>query len=104
GVEDQHVAEAEIRSRFGADVAAMVVAGSEQVGGSKDSTDWQDRKRRYLEHLEVDSVSDGALRVTAADKLHNARSILTELRDHGPAIWKQLNAGAADQREYYVDL
>jgi GTP pyrophosphokinase len=105
-VEDQGVAEAEIRSRFGAQVAGIVVACSDGLDGPRDATTWRGRKETYLRHLDLDDVPDAVLRVTAADKLHNARSILTDLRDHGPSMWhdKGFNAGAADQRWYYVEL
>jgi (p)ppGpp synthase/HD superfamily hydrolase len=102
--EDQGVAEAEIRSRFGAHVAEIVVACGDGIGGARDETDWDERKSKYLEKLETTELPDGVLRVTAADKLHNARSILTDLRDHGPSIWKRFNAPATSQRRYYVDL
>jgi (p)ppGpp synthase/HD superfamily hydrolase len=105
-VEDQSVAEAEIRSRFGAHVAEIVVACSDGADGPRDETDWAERKGHYLQHLELDDLPDGVLRVTAADKLHNARSILTDLRDHGPGMWKAkgFHAGATDQKRYYVEL
>jgi (p)ppGpp synthase/HD superfamily hydrolase len=102
--EDQNVAEAEIRSRFGADVAAMVLACSDERTEARDADNWRDRKEGYLQHLELDDLPDGVLRVTAADKLHNARSILTDLRDHGPSVWKRFNSGASDQKWYYVQL
>jgi hypothetical protein len=44
------------------------------------------------------------MRVTAADKLHNARSILSDLRDHVPAVWEKFNAPVGDQRWYYTEL
>jgi (p)ppGpp synthase/HD superfamily hydrolase len=105
-VEDQAVAEAEIRSRFGAHVGEIVVACSDGGDGPRDATTWRPRKEEYLRHLELEDLPSGALRVTAADKLHNARSILTDLRDHGAGMWhkKGFNAGAADQRWYYVEL
>jgi len=103
-IEDCHVSEAEIRARFGAPAAEIVVACSEVRGGTRDERDWLDRKRAYLEKLESADLPDGAWRVTAADKLHNARSILTDLREHGPAVWDRFNAGVAEQREYYVTV
>lgn len=105
-VEDQSVAEAEIRSRFGAHVAEIVVACSDGVDGPRDATTWPARKVEYLRRLELDDLPDGVLRVTAADKLHNARSILTDLRDHGAGMWREkgFNAGAQEQKKYYVEL
>jgi len=103
-IEDCQVREAEIRARFGAPVAEIVVACSEVRGGTRDGKDWRDRKRAYLEKLESADLPDGAWRVTTADKLHNARSILTDLREHGPAVWDRFNAGVADQRWYYTEV
>jgi len=103
-VEDRGVAEAEIRARFGEHIAAVVRACSDGVDGPRDSTDWKERKARYLEHLENDDLPDGTLRVAAADKLHNARSILADLRDHGPDMWSRFNAAGDEQAWYYREL
>jgi (p)ppGpp synthase/HD superfamily hydrolase len=103
-IEDCHVAEAEIRARFGAPVAELVVACSEDRRGTSDTQDWQERKQKYLTHLEHSDLGPGALRVSAADKLHNARSILTDLREHGPSMWARFNAPAEAQRRYYSEV
>jgi (p)ppGpp synthase/HD superfamily hydrolase len=105
-MEDLGVAEAEIRSRFGQPIAEIVRACSDGVGGRRDETDWRTRKEEYLRHLELDDLPAGCLRVAAADKLHNARSILSDLRDHGPAMWREkgFHAGAGDQRWYYIEV
>ena len=99
-LEDCHIAEAEIRARFGGVVAEIVVACSEGAGPRGEGT-WESRKAKYLAHLKSDDLPDGALRVSAADKLHNARSILTDLREHGPSMWERFNAPAAAQGWYY---
>ncbi len=103
-VEDRGVAEAEIRARFGEHIAKVVVACSDGVDGPRDATDWKPRKERYLQHLEHDDLPDGTLRVAAADKLHNARSILTDLRDTGNDMWVRFNAPGQDQAWYYNEL
>jgi GTP pyrophosphokinase len=103
-IEDCHVSEAEIRARFGGPAAEIVVACSDVSSGPRDRTDWRDRKRAYLRRLEQDALPPGALRVAAADKLHNARSILTDLREHGPSVWDRFHARADDQRWYYEEL
>lgn len=102
-IEDCHVAEAEIRARFGAPVAEIVVACSEDRDAARDQ-DWEARKRRYLEHLEDPELPAEALRVSAADKLHNARSILSDLREHGPSMWERFNAPVDAQRWYYSEV
>jgi len=101
-IEDCHIAEAEIRARFGGPVAEIVVACSEDRDAARDQ-DWEARKRRYLDHLEHADLPTGALRVSAADKLHNARSILSDLREHGPSIWDRFHAPANAQRTYYLE-
>ena len=100
-IEDCHVAEAEIRARFGGPVAEIVVACTEPPGPDGQRLPWEVRKPRYLEHLERDDLPAGAFRVASADKLHNARSILSDLREHGPGVWDRFTKGAADQRDYY---
>jgi len=100
-VEDCQVSEAEIRARYGGPVAELVVACSEK---RPPGADWQTRKRDYLAHLEEPDLSRGALRVTSADKLHNARSILSDLRDNGPSIWGRFNADASAQVWYYTEM
>src|SRR6202790_1256371 len=102
-IEDRHVAEAEIRARFGAPVAEIVVACSEDRDAARDQ-DWEARKRRYLDHLQDPELPLSALRVSAADKLHNARSILSDLREHGPSMWERFNAPADFQRWYYSEV
>ena len=44
------------------------------------------------------------LRVKAADALANARSIVADLRWHGPETWQRFHAGAVDQLWYYRSL
>jgi (p)ppGpp synthase/HD superfamily hydrolase len=105
-IEDHAVAEAEIRARFGGPVAELVVACTEPRGPAGEKLPWDDRKRAYLEHLERDDLPIGVYRVSAADKLHNARSILTDLRDHGSSMFEDrgFNAGAKQQEWYYSEL
>ncbi|MEX0664985.1 MAG: HD domain-containing protein [Acidimicrobiia bacterium] len=103
-VEDRGVVEAEIRARFGEHVASVVVACSDGVDGPRDSSDWKLRKERYLSHLEHDELPEGTLRVAAADKLHNARSILSDLRDSGSDMWARFNAPGDEQAWYYREL
>ncbi len=102
-IEDCHVAAAEIRARFGAPVAEIVVGCSEDRDPARDQ-DWEARKRRYLDHLEHADLPAGVLRVSAADKLHNARSILSDVREHGPSMWERFNAPADAQGRYYSEV
>lgn len=56
----------------------------------------------YIEHLA--EVDDDVLLVSAADKLHNARSILTDLREHGTALWGRFTGGRDGSLWYYRAL
>ncbi len=103
-IEDCDASEEEIRTRFGTTVAEIVVACTDQTVGERGAANWRERKERYLEHLTAPDVPSGALRVAAADKLHNARSMLADLRTYGPVVWERFNAAAAEQRWYYTRI
>lgn len=79
---------ADVRERFGDRIADVVA----ECSGDDKSTGlpWAERKQRYLNH--VVTSSDAALRVSLADKLHNARSILTDYREQGDQLWSRFNA------------
>jgi len=91
---------AEIGERFGAEVAAIVEGCSDTTAAEKE--DWRPRKEGYVTHLA--SAPPDVLLVSAADKLHNARSILGDLREHGDKLWTRFNAGPKDQLWYYGAL
>jgi GTP pyrophosphokinase len=91
---------AEIERRFGPAVAEIVVGCSDTTSAIKE--DWLLRKERYLEHLEV--ATPAVLLVSASDKLHNARSILADLRELGDELWTRVNRGSRDQLWYYGTL
>jgi (p)ppGpp synthase/HD superfamily hydrolase len=82
----------EIESRFGSEVAAIVRDLSDSLvdtttGAKKE--DWEVRKTRYIAHLA--GASERSLLVSAADKLHNARSVLADHREVGEALWGRFN-------------
>lgn len=76
----------EIELTLGPHVLLLVEActdGLPDENGHKES--WRTRKNRYIEHLShIDRVTDEALLICAADKLHNLRSLLIELQAEGP--------------------
>ena len=80
---------AAIRDRFGDRVAAIVSACSDTDEVPKPP--WRARKQAYIDHLRGDDLPDGALLVSLADKLHNARAIVADLRAHGNALWTRFN-------------
>ena len=91
----------EIGEIFGSDVGALVAFCTDHLEVVKPSTEV--RKDRYVAHLrEADDIR--GLRISLADKLHNARSILRDLEVHGDAVWERFNTGAAFQLHYYRGL
>lgn len=65
--------------------------------------DFRTRKQAYLDHLCAETDA-GAIRVSLADKVHNARSTVNDLETDGPAVWDRFNAGATDQLWWYGGL
>jgi len=98
-VEDQGGAPtlAEIRGRFG-DTVADIVAGCSDTDVVP-KPPWRPRKEAYVAHLA--SASPSARLVSAADKLHNARSILTDYRRLGEAVWSRFAGGKEGTLWYY---
>lgn len=97
---------AEIETQFGLKVAAIVLANSdvidegEPVGGGRV---WYQRKRAYVDAFPAKTPA--ALRVSLADKVHNARSILTDYRTLGDALWSRFGQGQGlATRVYYREL
>ena len=90
-----------IRERFGPRVAAIVAACSDTDETPKPP--WRARKEAYLAHLRAPDLPDGTLRVSLADKLHNARAILADARA-GHDVFARFNAPRQDQAWYYDAL
>lgn len=89
-----------IRVRFGERVATIVEACSDTFEQQKPP--WKARKLAYLSHLEVASPS--TLLVSCADKLHNARSILSDYRLVGEPLWERFGGGRDGTLWYYRAL
>ena len=89
-----------IAERFGPRVAGIVRACTD--ADTLPKPPWRTRKEAYLAHLETEDRD--ALLVSAADKLHNARAILADLRTHGPAVFERFRAGQEGTLWYYGAL
>ena len=63
---------------------------------------WRERKEAYIAHLRERDAA--ILLVSAADKLHNSRSIVTDLRRFGAATWDRFNGGRDGSLWYYRAL
>lgn len=92
---------AEIQQRFGDRVANIVDSCSNSYFFPK--APWKERKEDYIQHLK--STSAEARIVSLADKLHNARSILRDLRINGENnTWSKFNGGKDGTLWYYRTL
>ena len=90
----------DIRAHFGDRVARLVEACTDSWTTPK--APWLERKQKYAEHART--LSPASLRVSAADKVHNAYAILRDLRNIGEEAWKRFNAGPDDILAYYQSM
>jgi GTP pyrophosphokinase len=92
-------AHAEITERFGADVARIVLANSDSTTGESAKAPWHERKREYLASIAHEQPDE--LRVSLADKLHNARSLAADHRAVGDELWSRFTTGSGDDVRWY---
>ena len=89
-----------IRARFGDAVANVVVGCTDTDKEPKPG--WADRKRDYISHLR--EAPEDVLRVSVADKLHNARAILADYRRLKAELFWRFTATGPETVGYYVAL
>lgn len=90
----------EVRRRFGSRVAKIVDGCTDAYAYPKPP--WRERKEKYLARLRAEN-SDTRL-VSAADKLSNIRSILSDYRALGESVWSRFNGGREGTLWYYRTL
>ena len=90
----------EVRRRFGPRVAKVVDGCTDADTIPKPP--WRERKEKYIRHL---GTADADTRlVSAADKLNNIRSILSDYRAIGESVWSRFNGGRDGTLWYYRTL
>jgi (p)ppGpp synthase/HD superfamily hydrolase len=89
-----------IRRCFGNKVADIVLGCSDADTIPKPP--WRARKESYIAHLA--DASPSTRLVSAADKLHNARAILSDYRCHHEKVWERFNGGRDGTLWYYRTL
>ena len=99
------------RSRmvFGSDVLHIVehCTDDEYLPGGQAAkkgtpAEWNKRKAAYLAKL-AKQIDRGTLRVSCADKLHNARAILADYEVEGDSLWQRFTAKTKAQQLWYYD-
>jgi len=91
---------AELERRFGPHVRMIVEACSDT--DERPKPPWLGRKQAYIERL--GTAPPAVLRVACADKIHNVRSTIGDLRVHGPTTWSKFGSTVEQQLWYYVTL
>lgn len=89
-----------IQTKFGEHVANIVSACTDSFTTPKPP--WTERKRKYIEHLQ--DIGEDVFKVVLADKIHNARTILLDLRAEGDQVWERFNGGKEGTLWYYNQL
>jgi GTP pyrophosphokinase len=93
----------DIEQRFGPNVARMVAALSDTFAEDHDKKEgWEERKNNYLARLRDEP--DDVLLISAADKLYNAKAILDDFKEIGPAVFDRFKRGRDDQLWYFDEL
>ncbi len=95
----------DIREQFGEQVAHIVDACTDSYESPKPP--WRERKEAYVTHVRERVEPGGdepALRVSLADKLHNTRAILADVRESGDAVFERFNGKKDGTIWYYAGL
>ena len=90
----------EIRKQFGSRVAKIVEGCTDSFVEPK--PEWLERKKNYLR--EVKHADAETRLVSAADKLHNVRTILADYRQDGESVWKRFSGKREGTLWYYRAL
>ena len=95
----------DIREQFGEQVAHIVDACTDSYENPKPP--WRPRKEAYVAHVRQRVERGGdepALRVSLADKLHNTRAIIADVRESGDALFERFNGEKDGTIWYYAAL
>ncbi|MGK7899777.1 MAG: HD domain-containing protein [Xenococcus sp. (in: cyanobacteria)] len=90
----------EIRLKFGERVTEIVDGCTDTDTTPKPR--WEERKKAYI--ARIANASPSVRLVSAADKLHNIKSILKDYRTQGDALWDLFKGGKQGTLWYYRSL
>ena len=92
--------EAAMRADYGDRVVSIVL----DVTKNDALTDWHERSKDYLDHLE-NKACDEAVIVSASDKIHNLLSVLADFDSFGDDVWNRFKTNSsADQLWWYQSI
>lgn len=92
----------EIRQKFGERVAHVVDGCTDSYEVSGPKHEWGERKRAYI--ARIANESEDVRLVSAADKLANAREILSDYRAEGDAVFQRFQGRKQGTLWYYRTL
>jgi GTP pyrophosphokinase len=92
--------QAEIEGRFGTRVARIVADCTDADADPRPP--WRTRKEAYISRIRT--ADTASLLVSAADKLHNARSIVADLQREGPTALQKFTGKREGTLWYYRAL
>ncbi len=93
----------DIEHNFGAEVARLVKGLTDSFAEEpSEKARWEERKRAYVDRLRREPL-DVQL-ISAADKLYNARTILSDYRDIGARVFERFNRKRDEQLWYFNEL
>jgi (p)ppGpp synthase/HD superfamily hydrolase len=92
----------EIREKFGDEVARIVDGCTDSYEAHGEKRDWTERKRAYIARV-ANEAADVRL-VSAADKLANAREILSDYRVEGDEVFKRFQGRKDGTLGYYRQM
>jgi (p)ppGpp synthase/HD superfamily hydrolase len=92
---------AEIGERFGADVLRMVDALTERTSATEQGISdkrerWREHKRSYF--AQIGEAGPDVRRISCADSLHNARTLVHDYRAMGERIWTRFQTRNGDDQ------
>lgn len=90
----------EIQQQFGQIVMTLIDGCTESETTPKPP--WLERKSRYLEQIR--QAVPAVRRISLADKLHNARSLLVLLHQEGTQAWSRFTGGKTQTLWFYRAL
>jgi (p)ppGpp synthase/HD superfamily hydrolase len=90
----------EILYRFGDRVTRIIDGCTDATTVPKPP--WQERKQQYLQKLA--GATPEVVRVSVADKLHNARSLLADYQQVGDQVWQRFRGGKDGTLWFYQSL
>jgi len=90
-----------IEGKFGSRVSGIVKACSDSLAENPgEKASWLVRKTEHIAKLAV--AVDDVIIVAMADKVHNARAIVSDLSIHGTKTWTKFNASSEQILWYYT--